>query len=207
MKRDSTFLSVAILGFILAFAGTVWANGEEFFAAAGSGKIDLVYFGRIKDKRTGHSVTDEAIFLIKDKGTGLSFPFTNDKPGHYRSPGHRDGDQGDRRKGRRQHVRGRAARGRLQEGDDHQSPAQDARQCRARFRAGATRPGRGEHRWSEHDRWRVLHPDRDRPARDRAVLHRKEGANIRPPVVHRRLSPRGSLIGLRAPTLRSNASP
>jgi hypothetical protein len=86
MKRDSTFLSVAILGFILAFAGTLWANGEEFFAAAGSGKIDLVYFGRIKDKRTGHSVTDEAIFLIKDKGTGLSFPFTNDKPGHYRSP-------------------------------------------------------------------------------------------------------------------------
>src|ERR1700686_408252 len=86
MKRDSTFLSVATLGFILAFAGTLWANGEEFFAAAGSGKIDLGYFGRIKDKRTGHSVTDEAIFLIKDKGTGLSFPFTNDKPGHYRSP-------------------------------------------------------------------------------------------------------------------------
>jgi hypothetical protein len=86
MKRGSAFLSVAILGFILAFAGTVWANGEEFFAAAGSGKIDLVYFGRIKDKRTGRSVTDEAIFLIRDKATGLSFPFTNDKPGHYRSP-------------------------------------------------------------------------------------------------------------------------
>jgi hypothetical protein len=86
MRRDSTFLSLAILGFILAFAGTVGANGEEFFAAAGSGKIDLVYFGRIKDKRTGRSVTDEAIFLIKDKGTGLSFPFTNDKPGHFRSP-------------------------------------------------------------------------------------------------------------------------
>ena len=86
MKRDSAFLSVAILGFILAFAGTVWANGEEFFAAAKGGKIDLVYFGRIKDKRTGRSVNDEAIFLIKDKATGLSFPFTNDKPGHYRSP-------------------------------------------------------------------------------------------------------------------------
>jgi len=92
MKRDSAFLpaailgSVAILGFVLAFAGTVRANGEEFFAAAGSGKIDLVYFGRIKDKRTGRSVIDEAIFLIKDKATGLSFPFTNDKPGHYRSP-------------------------------------------------------------------------------------------------------------------------
>src|SRR5229473_1955820 len=92
MKRDSAFLpaailgSVAILGFILAFGGTVRANGEEFFSAARSGKIDLVYFGRIKDKRTGRSVIDEAIFLIKDKATGLSFPFTNDKPGHYRSP-------------------------------------------------------------------------------------------------------------------------
>src|SRR5580704_11133452 len=86
MKRDSAFLSVAILGFILASAGTVCANGEEFFAAAGSGKIDLVYFGRIKDRRTGRSVNDEAIFLITDKATGLSFPFTNDKPGHFRSP-------------------------------------------------------------------------------------------------------------------------
>src|SRR3984893_3161754 len=86
MKRDSVFRAVAILGFILACAGTVCANGEEFFAAAGSGKIALVYFGRIKDKRTGRSVNDEAIFLIKDKATGLSFPFTNDKPGHYRSP-------------------------------------------------------------------------------------------------------------------------
>src|ERR1700682_128336 len=86
MKRDSAFRAVAILGFILACAGTVWATGKEFFAAAGSGKIDLVYFGRIKDQRTGRSVNDEAIFLIKDKATGLSFPFTNDKPGHYRSP-------------------------------------------------------------------------------------------------------------------------
>jgi hypothetical protein len=84
--RDVACLSVASLGFILALAGNVRANGEEFFAAAGSGKIDLVYFGRIKDRRTGRSVTDEAIFLIKDKATGLSFPFTNDKPGHYRSP-------------------------------------------------------------------------------------------------------------------------
>jgi hypothetical protein len=86
MTRHSACLSVAILGWFLAFAGTVGANGEEFFAAAGSGKIDLVYFGRIKDNRTGRSVADEAIFLLKDKTTGLSFPFTNDKPGHFRSP-------------------------------------------------------------------------------------------------------------------------
>src|SRR6266481_3666788 len=93
MKRDSAFLSaailgsVAILGFILAFAGTVRANGEQFFAAAGSGKIDLVYFGRIKDKRTGRSVIDEAIFLIKDKATGLSFPSRRPGSGSVRASG------------------------------------------------------------------------------------------------------------------------
>ena len=86
MRRDSAFRSVAILGFILALAGTAWANGEEFFAPAKNGKIDLVYFGRIKDSQTGRSVTDSVYFVLTDKSTGLSFPFTNDKPGHYRSP-------------------------------------------------------------------------------------------------------------------------
>ena len=86
MKRDSAFRLVALLGFILALAGTAWANGEEFFAPAKNSKIDLVYFGRIKDSRTGRSVTDSVYFLLTDKSTGLSFPFTNDKPGHFRSP-------------------------------------------------------------------------------------------------------------------------
>jgi hypothetical protein len=86
MKRDSAFRSVAILGFILALAGTAWANGEEFFAPAKNGKIDLVYYGRIKDSQTGRSITDSVYFVLTDTSTGLSFPFTNDKPGHYRSP-------------------------------------------------------------------------------------------------------------------------
>jgi hypothetical protein len=86
MKRDWAFRLVAILGFIVALAGTVWANGEEFFAPAKNGKIDLVYYGRIKDSRTGRSVTDSVYFVLTDKATGLSFPFTNDKPGHFRSP-------------------------------------------------------------------------------------------------------------------------
>ena len=86
MRRDSAFRSVAILGFILALAGTAWANGEEFFAPAKNGKIDLVYFGRIKDSQSGRSVTDSVYFVLTDKSTGLSFPFTNDKPGHFRTP-------------------------------------------------------------------------------------------------------------------------
>jgi hypothetical protein len=91
MKRDSAFrqaaiLGFAVLGFIGALAPAAWANGEEFFAPAKNSKIDLVYFGRIKDSQTGRSVTDSAYFLLTDKATGLSFPFTNDKPGHFRSP-------------------------------------------------------------------------------------------------------------------------
>ncbi len=91
MKRDSAFRHTAILGFaVLAFfaalAPAAWANGEEFFAPAKNSKIDLVYFGRIKDSQTGRSVTDSVYFLLTDKATGLSFPFTNDKPGHFRTP-------------------------------------------------------------------------------------------------------------------------
>ena len=91
MKRDSAFrqvtlLGLAVLAFIGAMAPTAWANGEEFFAPAKNSKIDLVYFGRIKDSQTGRSVTDSVYFLLTDKSTGLSFPFVNDKPGHFRSP-------------------------------------------------------------------------------------------------------------------------
>ena len=86
MTSRHGFLSLVTLGLVLALAGTAAANGEEFFAAAKEGKIDLVYYGRIKDKRTGRSVADSVYFLLRDQATGLSFPFTNDKPGHYRSP-------------------------------------------------------------------------------------------------------------------------
>jgi hypothetical protein len=85
-RRNRAFLSAAVLGFMLACAATASANGEEFFAPAKDGKIDLVYFGRIKDSRTGRSVSDSVYFLLTDKSTGLSFQFTSDKPGHYRSP-------------------------------------------------------------------------------------------------------------------------
>jgi len=90
MKRES-LRQAAIFGFaafmfVSALASTTWANGEEFFAPAKNSKIDLVYFGRIKDSQTGRSVTDSVYFVLTDNATGLSFPFVNDKPGHFRSP-------------------------------------------------------------------------------------------------------------------------
>jgi len=86
MQRRSAVRSVALAGFILALAGSAWANGEEFFALPKDGTIDLLYFGRIKDSRTGRSVTGSVYFLLTDKSSGLSFQFLSDKPGHYRSP-------------------------------------------------------------------------------------------------------------------------
>jgi len=86
MKRTFALLGALTVGLVLAVSGPAWANGEEFFAAAKDGKVDLVYYGRIKDKTTGRTVPYEAVILLRDKATGLSFPFTNDKPGHYRSP-------------------------------------------------------------------------------------------------------------------------
>jgi hypothetical protein len=86
MQRRSAVRFVALAGFILALAGSAWANGEEFFALPKDGTVDLVYFGRIKDSRTGRSVSGSVYFLLTDKSSGLSFQFLSDKPGHYRSP-------------------------------------------------------------------------------------------------------------------------
>ena len=145
MRRDSAFRSVAILGFILAFAGTAWANGEEFFAPAKNGKIDLVYFGRIKDSQTGRSVTDSVYFLLTDKSTGLSFPFTNDKPGHFRSP---DVGTAIKEIGEQIDVNGFEIDINVagyKKATITQDAAQDGGRGRARCPAGAGRLGRG--RW------------------------------------------------------------
>ena len=204
MKRDSAFRSVALLGFILALAGTAWANGEEFFAPAKNGKIDLVYFGRIKDSQTGRSVTDSVYFVLTDKSTGLSFPFTNDKPGHFRSP---DVGTAIKEIGEQIDVKGfvidvnvagykRATIARM--------PRKAAGRDRARCAVGAGRLDRGHGRGTERRRCAVLHADGNHPDRiHRAAGHRKGGANIRPPADHNALTPRGSLIGLPVPTFRS----
>src|SRR5262249_14818923 len=62
------------------------ANGQQFFPAANGKAVELVYFGRIKDKKTGKLIRDRAFLTIFDNATGLSFPFMNDSVAHYRSP-------------------------------------------------------------------------------------------------------------------------
>jgi hypothetical protein len=85
-KRPLAILAVATLGFTFALTGVVRGNGQQFFPAASGKAIDLVYFGRIKDKKTGRLIRERAFFTIFDNATGMSFPFLNDSVAHYRSP-------------------------------------------------------------------------------------------------------------------------
>jgi hypothetical protein len=74
-------------GVALAFSlvGAALANGGEFFLPAPEhGHVDLVYFGHIKD--TDGNYIDNAELTVHVAGVGMTFPFDNDTPGHYRSP-------------------------------------------------------------------------------------------------------------------------
>jgi hypothetical protein len=87
MKRFTT-LSAAALGLTLAMTGTAFGNGYEFFAPSGDSNrpLDLVYVGQIRDKSTGKLVRSPAYLMVTEKQTGMTFPFGNDRPGHFRSP-------------------------------------------------------------------------------------------------------------------------
>jgi hypothetical protein len=84
VQRVAQALSWGPLGAALLTSGLALANGDEFFQPAGNGKVDLVYFGQIKDT-DGH-VLDKALVTLSAKGAGLTLPFMNDVAGHYRSP-------------------------------------------------------------------------------------------------------------------------
>jgi len=84
--RPLAILAVATIGFTFALTDIVRGNGQQFFPAANGKAVDLVYFGRIKDKKTGRLIRERAFFTIFDNANGLSFPFLNDSVAHYRSP-------------------------------------------------------------------------------------------------------------------------
>ncbi len=87
MTRSFTWRSAAALAFVLALTGTVWANGDDFFEPAATDQpIDLVYVGHLRDAQTGRLINGAAFITVNDTYSGMTFPFTNDKPGHFRSP-------------------------------------------------------------------------------------------------------------------------
>ena len=49
-------------------------------------RVNLVYVGQISEKGTGRLVREPAYFMVTEKRSGMTFPFVNDRPGHYRTP-------------------------------------------------------------------------------------------------------------------------
>ena len=89
MKKQPLISAVLVAStatLILAGATTLFANGGLFFAPAGQGPVDLVYFGRVKDAQTGRPIRIEPHIDVVDPYTGLYFPFGGEKDGHFRSP-------------------------------------------------------------------------------------------------------------------------
>ena len=89
MKKQQSISAVLVAStaaLVLAGATTLMANGQLFFMPANRGPVDLVYFGRVKDARTGRPIRKAPNVYIVDPFTGLYFPFGGDGPGHFRSP-------------------------------------------------------------------------------------------------------------------------
>jgi hypothetical protein len=83
MKMAAFVLS---LGILLSGRATLLANGESFFIPANKGPVNLVYFARVKNARTGRPIEKMPYVTIVDPYSGMIFPFVGDKPGHFRSP-------------------------------------------------------------------------------------------------------------------------
>ena len=82
----SAALLAMVAAFVFASAGTLLANGQAFFIPANKGRVDLVYFARVKDARTGRPIQKPPYVNIVDPFSGIYIPFQGDGPGHFRSP-------------------------------------------------------------------------------------------------------------------------
>jgi hypothetical protein len=75
-----------VAALVLLSAGPLLANGQSFFIPAGRGPVELAYFARVKDARTGKPIQKKPYVTIVDPFTGIVIPFQGDAPGHFRSP-------------------------------------------------------------------------------------------------------------------------
>jgi hypothetical protein len=89
MKKQQSIaaaLVATVAALVIASGGTLLANGQSFFIPAGRGPVELVYFARVKDARTGRPIQKKPYVTIVDPFTGIVIPFQGDAPGHFRSP-------------------------------------------------------------------------------------------------------------------------
>src|SRR5262245_17724305 len=85
-QPNSAAVLAMVAALVLASAGTLVANGGAFFIPANRGPVDLVYFARVKDARTGRPIQTKPYVNIVDAFSGVYIPFQGDSPGHFRSP-------------------------------------------------------------------------------------------------------------------------
>src|SRR6476659_7206633 len=85
MEEQMKKLSI-VAALFLASTGTLLANGQSFFMPASRGPVELVYFARVKDARTGKPIQKKPYVTVVDPFTGIVIPFQGDSPGHFRSP-------------------------------------------------------------------------------------------------------------------------
>ena len=85
-RQPNAFVVGTVAALVLASAGTLLANGGAFFIPADRGPVDLVYFARVKDARTGRPIQKTPYVNIVDPFSGIYIPFQGDSPGHFRSP-------------------------------------------------------------------------------------------------------------------------
>src|SRR5213595_1515991 len=83
--RANMKMQLIVASVVLA-SGTLLANGEAFFLPANRGPVNLVYFARVKNARTGRPIEKPPYVTIVDPYSGIILPFVGDKPGHFRSP-------------------------------------------------------------------------------------------------------------------------
>ena len=86
MKKQQRISVGASAVLVLASAGTLLANGGAFFIPAGRGPVELVYFARVKDARTGRPIQKPPYVNIVDPFSAIYIPFQGDSSGHFRSP-------------------------------------------------------------------------------------------------------------------------
>ena len=85
MKAPILITALAVLA-STALVTPAWADGYEFFTVDRGKAAKLVYVGQIREKESGRVVREPAYFMVTEKRSGMTFPFVNDRPGHYRSP-------------------------------------------------------------------------------------------------------------------------
>jgi hypothetical protein len=85
-RRIRSSLVAVASALTLASTGTLLANGQTFFVPAGTGPVNLAYFARVKDSRTGRPIPSTPQVTIVDANSGIYIPFDGDGPAHFRSP-------------------------------------------------------------------------------------------------------------------------